>query len=45
MELVFVFGMVEALLYNCESENLESEEEYLSSSFKRENEFETSRHK
>lgn len=38
-------GECEALLYNYESEKLESEQEYLSSSFKRENEFGTSRHK
>lgn len=48
LELVFVFDMVENVkpfCRICESEKLEVEEEYLSNSFKRENEFGNSRHK
>lgn len=45
---MLVFGVVENVkpfCRNCESEKLEIEEEYLHSSFKRENEFGSGRHK
>lgn len=42
---VWYGGECEAFLYNCESENLKSEEKYLRNSFKRENKFGTSRPK